>query len=71
MTALSHGAYAIGEEPIRVRNAREWTDGPEVFTEVDEWTEFELEFPSGVVRPRSRSSRLSEASASSELWWRH
>ncbi len=47
--AINAARYATGEEPIRVRNARQWTDRPEVFTEVDEWTEFELEFPSGVI----------------------
>ena len=47
--AINAARYAIGEEPIRVRNARQWTDRPEIFTEVDEWTEFELEFPSGVI----------------------
>jgi glucose-fructose oxidoreductase len=47
--AINAARYATGEEPIRVSNARQWTDRPEVFTEVDEWTEFELEFPSGVI----------------------
>jgi glucose-fructose oxidoreductase len=47
--AINAARYAAGEEPIRVRNARQWTERPEIFTEVDEWTEFELEFPSGVV----------------------
>ena len=47
--AINAARYATGEEPIRVRNARQWTERPEIFTEVDEWTEFELEFPSGVI----------------------
>jgi glucose-fructose oxidoreductase len=47
--AFNAARYATGEEPIRVRSARQWTDRPEIFTEVDEWTEFELEFPSGVI----------------------
>ena len=41
--------YATGEEPIRVKSARQWTERPELFAEVDEWTEFELEFPSGAI----------------------
>jgi glucose-fructose oxidoreductase len=41
--------YASGEEPVRVVRARQWADRPELFTEVDENTEFELELPSGVV----------------------
>ncbi len=47
--AINAARYATGEEPLRVRNARQWTERPEIFTEVDEWTEFELEFPSGVI----------------------
>ena len=47
--AINAARYATGEEPIRVRNALQRTDRPEIFTEVDEWTEFELEFPSGVI----------------------
>jgi predicted dehydrogenase len=41
--------YASGQEPVRVVSARQWADRPEVYTEVDESTEFELELPSGVV----------------------
>jgi glucose-fructose oxidoreductase len=41
--------YGVGEEPTRVLNARQWTDRPELFSEVDESTEFELEFPSGAI----------------------
>ena len=41
--------YATGEEPVRVKSARQWADRPEIFREVDESTEFELELPSGVV----------------------
>jgi glucose-fructose oxidoreductase len=41
--------YASGEEPIRVVRARQWADRPEIYTEVDESTEFELELPSGVI----------------------
>lgn len=41
--------YAAGEEPIRVKNAKQLVLRPELFKEVDETTEFEFEFPSGVV----------------------
>jgi glucose-fructose oxidoreductase len=41
--------YAAGEEPIRVKSAAQRVMRPELFTEVDETTEFELEFPSGVI----------------------
>jgi glucose-fructose oxidoreductase len=46
---INAARYATGEEPIRVQNASQWTERPDLFTEVDEWTEFELVFPSGVV----------------------
>src|SRR5690606_16306500 len=32
-----------------VKRAKQWTDRPKVFDEVDETTEFELEFPSGAT----------------------
>jgi glucose-fructose oxidoreductase len=41
--------YATAEEPVRVLRAEQRVMRPEVFTEVDETTEFELEFPSGVI----------------------
>jgi glucose-fructose oxidoreductase len=41
--------YATAEEPVRVIRARQWADRPELFREVDESTEFELEFPSGIA----------------------
>lgn len=41
--------YASGQEPLRVVRARQWADRPDVYTEVDESTEFELELPSGVI----------------------
>ena len=47
--SINAARYATGEEPIRVSNARQWTERPDLFSEVDEWTEFELEFPSGVI----------------------
>lgn len=41
--------YAVGEEPTRVLRATQSTARPELFGDVDETTEFELEFPSGLV----------------------
>lgn len=41
--------YAVGQEPLRVVRATQTTKRPELFAEVDETSEFELEFPSGVV----------------------
>jgi glucose-fructose oxidoreductase len=41
--------YASAEEPVRVLRARQWADRPELFREVDENTEFELELPSGAT----------------------
>lgn len=46
---INAARYATGEEPVRVKSASQWTDRPQLFSEVDEWTEFELEFPSGVI----------------------
>ena len=40
--------YATGEEPIAV-TARHETSRPEIYTEVDETTYFDLEFPSGAI----------------------
>lgn len=45
---LNAARYASGEEPIAV-TASHTTSRPEIFTEVDETTEFLLEFPSGAV----------------------
>jgi len=41
--------YATGAEPTLVRNARQSTKNPAIFTEVDETTEYELVFPSGMI----------------------
>jgi glucose-fructose oxidoreductase len=41
--------YATGAEPIRVVRAHQRIDRPEVIKEVDETTEFELEFPGGII----------------------
>ena len=40
---------AVGQEPVRVIRAEQRTARPDLFTEVDETTEFELEFPGGIV----------------------
>jgi glucose-fructose oxidoreductase len=44
--ALNAARYTTNEEPIAV-TARQSTDRPEIYTEVDDTTHFELEFPSG------------------------
>lgn len=44
---INAARYAIGAEPIAV-TARQYADRKEMFSEVDETTEFELEFPDGV-----------------------
>jgi glucose-fructose oxidoreductase len=41
--------YATGEEPSRVIRAEQRIDRPDVVKEVDETTEYELEFPSGAI----------------------
>ena len=41
--------YATGMEPVRVRRASITKNRPKLFTEVDETTEFELEFPNGLI----------------------
>lgn len=46
---INAARYSLGEEPSRVLSATQWTNRPELFTEVDEFTDFELEFPSGAV----------------------
>lgn len=46
--ALNAARYTTGEEPISVI-AEQFTTRPEIFTETDETTHFELRFPSGAV----------------------
>jgi glucose-fructose oxidoreductase len=48
--------YASAAEPLRVARARQWAERPELFREVDECTEFELELPGG-VRGYGKTSR--------------
>lgn len=46
--SLQGGRYITGEEPIAV-TAQTFTTRPEIFTDVDETTLFQLEFPSGAL----------------------
>ena len=46
--SLQGARYIVGEEPISV-TAQTFTTRPELFTEVDETTLFQLEFPGGAV----------------------
>ena len=46
--ALQAARYAMGEEPVAV-SAQQYTRRPEVFSEVDEFTSFQLQFPSGAL----------------------
>lgn len=46
--SLQAARYAMGEEPIAVA-AQQYTRRPEVFSEVDEYTAFQLQFPSGAL----------------------
>ncbi len=41
--------YAAGMEPIRVLRAKQYTNRPELFKEVDETTSYELEFENGLI----------------------
>ncbi len=45
---LNAARYSTGMEPIAV-SATHSTNRPEIFTEVDETTSFELEFPGGII----------------------
>ena len=44
---LNAARYCVGEEPLAVTRASHSTQRPEIYTEVDETTHFELEFPGG------------------------
>jgi glucose-fructose oxidoreductase len=48
--------YATNDEPVRVVRARQWSERPDLFREVDEITEFELELKSG-IRAYGKGSR--------------
>lgn len=45
---INAARYATGLEPVAVRG-RQWSKRDEMYDEVDEFTEFELEFPNGVI----------------------
>ncbi|CAN5155159.1 Gfo/Idh/MocA family oxidoreductase [soil metagenome] len=44
---INAARYATGMEPIAVKG-RQWSDRDEMYSEVDEHTDFEMEFPNGV-----------------------
>ena len=50
--------YVTGEEPVAVM-AQHFTNRPEIYTEVDETTVFQLEFPSGTIANCSTSFGMS------------
>jgi len=45
---LNAARYSSGLEPVAVR-ATQWTDRTEMFPDVDEHTDFDLEFPGGLI----------------------
>lgn len=45
---INAARYATGMEPVAVRG-RQWSEREEMYSEVDEFTEFEMEFPNGVI----------------------
>lgn len=63
--------YASGEEPVRVVRARQWAERPDLFDEVDENTEFELELPSGATGygHTSRSENINSLRVEAERGW--
>ena len=67
---LNAARYASGEEPIAV-TATHSTNRPEIFTEVDETTFFNLEFPSGAVASCKTSfgESLNELRVDCERGW--
>jgi glucose-fructose oxidoreductase len=46
---LNAARYSTGEEPNAVFNCRHSTNRPNIYHEVDETTDFMLEFPSGAI----------------------
>ncbi len=55
---LQAARYSAGEEPVAVL-AQHFTNRPEIYTEVDETTLFQLEFPSGAVAQCATSFGMS------------
>ena len=45
---INGARYATGLEPVAVRG-RQWSERDQMYSEVDEFTEFEMRFPDGVV----------------------
>jgi glucose-fructose oxidoreductase len=45
---INASRYSTGLEPIAVRG-KQWSEREEMYSEVDEFTEFEMEFPGGVI----------------------
>ncbi len=45
---INAARYATGMEPIAARG-KQWSERTDMYGEVDEFTEFELEFPNGVI----------------------
>ncbi|SMO55087.1 Gfo/Idh/MocA family protein [Gracilimonas mengyeensis] len=45
---INGARYATSMEPVRVRG-RQWSERKEMYSEVDEFTEFEMEFANGVM----------------------
>lgn len=45
---INGARHAIGKEPVAVRG-RQWSERKQMYSGVDEFTEFELEFPGGVI----------------------
>ncbi|MEX0905349.1 MAG: Gfo/Idh/MocA family oxidoreductase [Balneolaceae bacterium] len=45
---INAARYATGMNPVAVRG-RQWSEREEMYGDVDEYTEFELEFPNGVM----------------------
>ncbi|MDH3649534.1 MAG: Gfo/Idh/MocA family oxidoreductase, partial [Saprospiraceae bacterium] len=62
--------YTIGEEPVTV-TAEHSTTRPEIYHEVDETTEFALEFPSGAIAHGKTSfgESLNHLKATCEKGW--
>jgi glucose-fructose oxidoreductase len=45
---INAARYSTGMEPVAVRG-KQWSERKEMYNEVDEFTDFELEFPGGVI----------------------
>ncbi len=67
---LNAARYVTGEEPVAV-TASHSTKRPEIYTEVDETTEFRLEFPSGAIAECETSfgKSMNELRATCENGW--